>query len=102
MGKKCCVRGCAQVEEGELRHLWSFPFCSKTLSKGYAAKQKRRRIWFRNLKIEYEEDNKKDLRVCNLHFVFGKQKILLHFFKLILNSYLYFFLVLLFRYTLYK
>ena len=80
MGKKCCVR--AQVEEGELRHLWSFPFGSKTLSKGYAAKQKRRRIWFRNLNIEYEEDNKKDLRVCNLHFVSGKQKILLHFLNL--------------------
>ncbi|XP_065357887.1 uncharacterized protein LOC135952037 [Calliphora vicina] len=54
--KKCCVLNCEQTSE-EAKHLYRFPKHKEDLEK-----------WLYNLKLQVEETEVKDLRVCDRHF----------------------------------
>ncbi|XP_046811890.1 uncharacterized protein LOC111688201 [Lucilia cuprina] len=56
MPRKCCVLNCQQTSE-EAKHLYRFPKHKEDLEK-----------WLYNLKLQVEESEVKDLRVCDKHF----------------------------------
>ena len=56
MPKKCCVLNCGQTSE-EAKHLYRFPKHKEDLEK-----------WLYNLKLQVDENDVKDLRVCDRHF----------------------------------